>query len=93
MLLVVPVAKDHSELVVVLVVLSLGVNEEGSTEAVDILTVVMGMCPVCTPLARSIHRDFIRKSLAGWNAAAEKAVEMNTGEAWRREVWWFIAYH
>ena len=72
MLLVVPVTKDHSKLVVVLVVLSLGVNKERSTEAVDILAIVMGMYPICTPLARGINRDLIRESLARWNAAGTK---------------------
>ncbi len=86
MFLVIPVAQDYSEIVVIFVVLSLGVDEERSTEAVDILTVVVGMYPVCTPLTRRIDRDLIRESLAGWNAAADKAIER---AAWRRE-WCFL---
>jgi len=78
MFLVIPVAQDHCELVIVLVVLSLGVDDERSTKAVDILAVIVGMYPICTPLTRSIDRDLIRKSLAGWNAAADTAIEMNT---------------
>ena len=81
MFLVIPVAQDYSEIVVIFVVLSLGVDEERSTEAVDILTVVVGMYPVCTPLARRIDRDLIRESLTGWNAAAYKVIER---AAWRQ---------
>jgi len=86
MLPVIPVAHDYSEVVVIFVGLSWGVDEEGSTEAVDILTVVVGMYPVCTPLTRRIDRDVICKTLARWNAAADKVIE---GAAWRRE-WSFL---
>lgn len=77
MLPVIPVANDHSELVIVLVGLGLWVDDKGSTEAVDILTVVVGMHPVCTPLARGIDRDIICKSLARWDAAADKVMDRN----------------
>jgi hypothetical protein len=75
MLLVIPVAEDYSEVVVVFVRLSLGVNDEGSTEAVHILTVIVCMYPICTPLTRRIDRDLIRESLARWNATADKVIE------------------
>lgn len=74
MLLVIPVAQDYSEIVVIFVVLRLVVDEEGRTEAVDILTVIVGMYPVCTPLTRRIHRNLIRESLTRRNAAADKVI-------------------
>jgi hypothetical protein len=78
-LLVVPVAKDDSELAVVLMRFGLGVNDKGSAEAIDVLTIIVGMYPVCTPLTGCIDRDLIRERLAGWNAAADKAMEVKSG--------------
>ena len=73
MFLVVPVAHDYSKIVVIFVGLGWGVDEEGSTEAVNILTMIVGVYPVCAPLTRSIDRDLIRESLARRNAAADKS--------------------
>ena len=86
MFLVIPVAQDYSEIVVIFVVLGLRVDEERSTEAVDVLTVVVSMYPVCAPLTRRIDRDLIRESLARWNAAADNEIER---AAWRQE-WCFL---
>ena len=85
MFLVIPVAQDHGELAVVLVVLSFWVENEGSTETVDILAVVVGMYPVCTPLTGCIDGNLIRERLVGRNAAADEVIEMNTGAAWRQD--------
>ena len=86
MFLVIPVAHDYSEIIVIFVVLSWWVDEERCTEAVNILTVVVCMDPVCTPLTRRIDRDLIRESLARWNAAADNEIER---AAWRQE-WCFL---
>lgn len=75
MFLVIPVAQNYSEIIVIFVVLSWWVDEERSTEAVNILTVVVCMYPVCTPLTRRIDWDLIRETLARWNAAADKDIE------------------
>ena len=81
MFLVIPVAHDYSEIIVIFVVLSWWVDEERSTEAVNVLTVVVCMDPVCTPLTRRIDWDLIRENLTRWNAAADKEVE---GAVWQQ---------
>jgi type III secretory pathway component EscR len=86
MFLVVPVAHDYSKIVIIFVGLSWGVDEEGSTEAVYILAVIVGMYPVCAPLARRIDRNLIRESLARRNAAADKVIE----RAASRQEWGFL---
>ena len=82
MFLVIPVAQDYSEIIVIFVVLSWWVDEERSTEAVNILTVVVCMCPICTPLTRRIDRNLIRETLARRNAAADEEIERG---AWQQK--------
>ena len=69
MLVVVPVAEDDGVLLVVLVRLVGGVDDEGRAETVDVLARRVRVCPVGAPLAGGVDGDDVVVVLAGRDTA------------------------
>lgn len=78
MLVVVPIAQRHRELLVVRVHLLRGVDDEGRTEAVDVLPVGVRVDPVGAPLVGGVDGDLVGEGLAGGDAAVKV------------EAWWLL---
>lgn len=72
MLFVVPVAEDDGELVVVGVGLPVGMDDEGSAQPVCVLARGVRVHPVCSPLARGIDGDLVRRFATGGDSTAKE---------------------